>query len=455
MNSTMKLAEFVAGIRYGQLPIDVVRMAKRCIRDSLGCALGGYATRSGRTVADLVAQMGGRREATLLGAGIRVPAPLAAFANAHLANVLDFDDTCEGHPGATVIPSALAAAECFGVDGERFVAAVVAGYETSIRVMSAYQPCGGRFVAAWDLGTLQAHGAVAAAAVCARLTAEQVANAFGLVSATAPVPLARKPRATGQGRSDIKSAYGYACAAALAAVHLTASGFRGPADALEEPMWAWERVVHAEGSSACLAGRLGEEYLIKRVEFKPYPACRFLHSTLEAVERATEGVEVRVDEISKIEVHSYRLLGDEYHHLPRPSSPTDAQFSVPYCVSCLIHGGKLLATDFSESAILRPEVLSLASRVRWYLHPQFDSGFPDRLGSHVVINLSDGSRLEGTVEHPRGSADRPLSEEELTSKFMGLVGPAIGDLRAIQLMAAVDQLESSRSVAVLSDLLGS
>jgi 2-methylcitrate dehydratase PrpD len=455
VNSTMKLAEFVASIRYEQLPIDVVRMAKRCIRDSLGCALGGYATRSGRIVADLVAHMGGREEATLLGAGIRVPAPLGAFANAHLTNVLDFDDTCEGHPGATVVPSALASAECFGVDGGRFVAAVVAGYETSIRVMSAYQPCGGRFVAAWDLGTLQAYGAVAAAAVCAGLTAEQVSNAFGLVSATAPVPLARKPRAAGQGRSDIKSAYGYACAAALAAVHLTISGFRGPADALEEPMWAWERADHAEGSSACLAGRLGEEYLIKHVEFKPYPACRFLHSTLEAVELAMDGVDVRVDEIVQIEVHSYRLLGDAYHHLPRPSSPTDAQFSVPYCVSCLIHGGKLLASDFTESAIRRPEVLNLASRLRWYLHPQFDSEFPGRLGSHVVINLSGGSRLEGTVEHPRGSADRPLSEEELTSKFMALSEPALGDLRAVRLMAVIDQLESLRSVAVLSDLMGS
>ncbi len=454
MNNTERLAKFVADLTFQDLPSDVVAMAKRCVRDSLGCMLGGYATTSGRIIANHVSRTGGRPEATLCGVGLKVPSPQAGFGNAHLANVLDFDDTCSGHPGATVIPSALAAAEAVGADGKTFITAVVAGYETSIRVMSTLRPMGQRFVAVWDLGTLQAYGAAAAAAACRGLDVEAVANVFGLVSATAPTPLPRKPRPAGRGRSDIKSAYGFACWSALTATELTEAGLSGPSDALENPMWAWDEVPAPDMGLDDLTTGLGELYLIEEVEFKPYPACRFLHSTLEAVEQATQAVVLDPERIIDIEVCSYRLLGDEYHNILRPSSAIDAQFSVPYCVAALILGGRLRPGDFTESAVRERKVLDLASRVRWSLEPRFDEAFPVRLGSRVRISLTDGTLLEATVEHPKGSTERPMSEDELVAKFTMLSETVIGEARSGQLEAMLDSVDSLDNVRALGKLLG-
>ena len=64
----------------------------------------------------------------------------AAFLNGALAHSLDFDDTHAAgslHPGAPVIPAALAAGEMAGASGADVLAAIVAGYEVTCRVALA------------------------------------------------------------------------------------------------------------------------------------------------------------------------------------------------------------------------------------------------------------------------------------------------------------------------------
>ena len=64
----------------------------------------------------------------------------AAFLNGALAHSLDFDDTHAAaslHPGAPVIPAALAAGEMVGASGADVLAAIVAGYEITCRVALA------------------------------------------------------------------------------------------------------------------------------------------------------------------------------------------------------------------------------------------------------------------------------------------------------------------------------
>src|SRR5688500_18849174 len=108
----------------------------------------------------------------------------AAMLNGTLAHSLDFDDThgaASLHPSAPIVPAAFAAAEMAGADGRAVIAAIVAGYETQIRLSLALDPR-----AHYDRGfhptaTCGAFGAADAAGRLLGLDAAGIANAFGIV----------------------------------------------------------------------------------------------------------------------------------------------------------------------------------------------------------------------------------------------------------------------------------
>src|SRR5262245_825888 len=111
---TLTLARFAVGLSLDEVPISVIRIVKRLVLDHLGCALGGSRTPLARIAADVAAE-GGGGPATVIGTRRRAAPGQAAFANAVAANALDYDDTgATGHPGSTVIPTALAVTEARG-----------------------------------------------------------------------------------------------------------------------------------------------------------------------------------------------------------------------------------------------------------------------------------------------------------------------------------------------------
>ncbi len=453
MTATDQIAGFVHELSVATLSPAVMAVARRCLRDALGCILGGAGTEPGRYAAALAREMGGAPEATLVLSESRLPAPLTAFAHATMANALDFDDTLFGHPGATVVPTVLALGEAVGAEGSALLAALVAGYEVSARVVACARPLIPRYTTMWDLGTLQTYGAAAAAAKLLALPPEKVNAALGLAGATAPAPLGRKDRVLAEeGRSMVKSAYGWTAYSAILAARLAQRGFTGPAHIFDGTMGFWEMDAAATPRIAHLTDRLGETYLLEEVQFKPYPACRFLHPVLDGVRDLLAGG-VGGEAVRGVEVRGFALLQDEYHNIPRPRSPTDAQFSVPYTVAVMLLDGRLAPEAFTPERLTDPRVLALAERVRVTVDPDFEAAYPQQLGAAVTITTTDGRRLEVRVDRPRGDPGRPLTEEELSEKFRLLAEPALGRDRAAVLGALVDALPQLDSVSRLTALL--
>ncbi|MDR7463354.1 MAG: MmgE/PrpD family protein, partial [Armatimonadota bacterium] len=381
MTATDRIAAFVHELSVATLSPTVIAVARRCLQDTLGCILGGAGTEPGRYAAALAREMGGAPEATLVLSQSRLPAPLTAFAHATMANALDFDDTLFGHPGATVVPTVLALGEAVGADGSALLAALVAGYEVSARVVACARPLIPRYTAMWDLGTLQTYGAAAAAAKLLALPPQKVNAALGLAGATAPVPLGRKDRALAeQGRSMVKSAYGWTVHSAILAARLAQRGFTGPAQIFDGTMGFWEMGAAATPRIAHLTDRLGETYLLEEVQFKPYPACRFLHPVLDGI-RNLLAIGVRGEAVRGVEVRGFSLLQDEYHNISRPRSPTDAQFSVPYTVAVMLLDGRLGPDAFTPERLTDSRTLALADRVRVTVDPDFEAAYPQQLGA--------------------------------------------------------------------------
>ena len=111
------LAANAAGVKYGDLPEDIVEITKKFILDTLATTMAGSSAPGCNTVIDYVKERGGGEESTIMIYGGKVPSSEAAFANGMMAHALDFDDTHDEaviHANVSVMPAALAIAEWRG-----------------------------------------------------------------------------------------------------------------------------------------------------------------------------------------------------------------------------------------------------------------------------------------------------------------------------------------------------
>src|SRR5436309_3005340 len=137
---TVQLARYAAALRYEDLPEAVVACAKDAIIDTVAACICGSALPWSRIVIDYAERTGPGGTSRILGRGSQVQAPAAALANGALAHAFELDALTRpgagAHPGATVLPPALAVAQQAGVNatGRDLIAAFVAGNEVMIRI---------------------------------------------------------------------------------------------------------------------------------------------------------------------------------------------------------------------------------------------------------------------------------------------------------------------------------
>ena len=93
---TEKIAEFIAGTDYDQIPQEVLKIAKRGILDCLGVALAGSVDPVGKVIIEFVRKIGGEPRATIIGGGFKSNPVSAALANGVMAHALDYDDIIPG-----------------------------------------------------------------------------------------------------------------------------------------------------------------------------------------------------------------------------------------------------------------------------------------------------------------------------------------------------------------------
>ena len=234
MGVTATLSEFTANIRLEALPADVVNRARFLVLDLVGNIVrarhDAESTESFLAAARAMGMASGN--SGVFGDAARYTPAGAAFLNGALAHSLDFDDTHAAgslHPGAPVIPAALAAGEMVGASGADVLAGIIAGYEITCRVALAL-PAGEHYDRGYHpTATCGAFGAAAAAARVFGLNADQVAGAFGTVLSQAAGSLQFLANGAWTKRFQV----GWAANNGLMAATLVREGFKGASDALE------------------------------------------------------------------------------------------------------------------------------------------------------------------------------------------------------------------------------
>jgi len=450
-------ARFVRELTLDAVPVPVRATATLLALDIVGSCLASSREDFGRAVLEAAARLGGPGESTLLGTGAKVGAASAVLAHGTLAHGLDFDDTREDaivHTGSVAVTTALAVGEALGASGRATLEAIIAGVEIMCRVGLAVP---GRFHARHYHPTALC-GSFAAAAVAGTLHGlgeDQLVHAFGIAGSQASGII----EYLSDGSSTKRLHPGWAAHAGVSAVLLAQAGLSGPETVFEGEHGFYQAFAggHDARRLETLRESLGQSWELAQLTFKPYPCGSIAHPYMDCASRLRDRHRIRPDEIEEIRCRTAAgpvpRLWEPLAAKHQPPNGYAAKFSLPYLLAAIFVRGRATLAEFTDDAVLDPELLRVAARVGYELDPAID--YPRQFIGHVAVRLRDGRCLEERQDHPRGGPDFPMSRAELEEKFRGNAALAISDDRATRVIRLVNGLaEQPRLTDLIAALAG-
>lgn len=433
------------------MPDAVAHSVRQRVLDVLGLCVAAVPLPTSAAVAGLVAHQGGVQEATAIGLPQRVPASQAAFVNGVLGHSLDFDDThlpSVLHPSSAVVPAALAAAQAFGATGAQVVPAIAVGLEVTVRLgMAGYDSDLGNSVffehGQHATSICGAMGASVAAGMLLGLDVDRLVDVLGVTASTASGII--EANRTG---GTIKRVHnGWAARSAVTAAELVGRGITGPPSVLEGRFGFFEAFLHGRVDLAAVTEGLGEQWSVPGIFFKPYPANHFTHAVVDAgLALREEGL--RPEDVARVEVRVpsavVRTIGEPIETKRTPGTGYQAQFSGPYAFAAgLCSRGRGLGVglaDYTDELAADPVRRRLMQVVDVVGDARCDEIFPHQFPAVVVVTTTDGRTLTQEVLANRGGPQRPLSDDELATKFAVNVTGLVPDGVAAAVTDAVHRL---------------
>lgn len=437
-NETVRLAEYAAGLRYEDLPPDVVQRAKDCITDTVAVIVLGNGLPWSRIVAAYAQRVGAGGRSRILGAdGPTLHAPAAALANGTLAHAFESDNLTKPgagvHPGATLLPPGLAVAQERGSGGRALITAVVAGFEVMYRIGYATKHSNERrgFHAP---GTTGPFGAAVAAGVLLGLDAPRMTNALGIAGSLAGglMEFAR----SGTGAMVKRLHLGRAAESGVMAASLAADGFTGPRSVIEGEA-GFLKVFCTEWDLDEVTRGLGSEFATRKLCLKRFPVHMTAQTAVQAVlelQAAHGFVGAEVDRVTVAGTERMATI----NNIADPTDIMMAQYSIPFCVALALFRDPRDPASFDKSALRDAAIRGMCGRVAIIVAEP-----PTKVAgaSIVTIQLQDGRSFTREVEEFNGTPARPLDRAELRAKFMTLTRTRYG-AQAAGLFERLQNLEN-------------
>jgi 2-methylcitrate dehydratase PrpD len=440
--ASRQLADFAAGITVANLPSSVRLNAMRTTVNVLGLSVGAVDNEAVERARKVWDSLGASGQATVLGRRERTSPTAAAFLNAMAAHVEDFDDThleTVLHPGAPVVPAALAMAELCGASPADFLAGVVAGVEVGSRVALALGKV--HFDRGWHVtGTAGHVGAAVAAARVARLSGAQTLSAMG-VGATMAAGL---QEALG---TMVKAVHpGKAASDGLEAAVLAAEGVVGPNEPLEGRRGLVE-VASGESNWGRALRNLGREWEIARNAFKPYACGIVSHPVIDAAVAIGARLGRDPSRLESVNVVVNPVVLDVMG-VREPSTGLQSKFSVYHCFAVGYLDGAAGPDQYSDARASDPTVLAVREGVTVTLDEAIRT---DECRARVKVRGED-EIFEYHVDHATGSTEAPMSDDDLRAKVSLVAAHVLGADGAERLFDTVMRLDQLESMSQLLDL---
>ncbi|KAI7251071.1 hypothetical protein KC343_g5787 [Hortaea werneckii] len=448
--ATKNLAAWACHLNPRTLPSTVKHAAVRSLYNYLGCAIGGSQHPAVEKAYTTFEPFFGPASSTIYGHGgtKRTDAQHASLLNGIASHVHDYDDTHLAtiiHPTGPVASALLAYAEYRGgVSGEDLLCALVAGIEASCKVGLAVWPS--HYDIGWHItSSTGSIGAAVGVGKLMKLNEEQMAHAIGL----AAVQVIGLREMFG---SDTKSFHpGRAAQSGLMAALMAEKGYTSSLQALEAKR-GWANVVTGGGTPKLdhYMAKLGEKWEIEANAFKPFSCGIVCHPAIDGCIQLHHEMQrkgLALDDIQKAEVRVHPLV-IELTSKRKPKDGLEGKFSVFHgCAVGLLYG-KAGPTQYSDATVTDSKVMSIRDRVEAV--PNEDIRADE---AHLQVFFADGQTLAKHVKHAVGSLEKPMTDGQLTEKFLDQTTLVLGKAKAV---AASDIAwavgERSDVAAMLRDL---
>lgn len=466
MGHTATIASFVRETTFDNLPEEVVHVAKQLILDTIACAIGGHTTEMGTTVVDYVRDIGNQPESTVIGTKYKVSCQNAAFANAQLANALDFDETFHNaaHPFNPTFMATLALGERVECDGKDLITSVVVGYDVAARVAQGQpghlllkgRPPNIKVVQnkSYGLGW-NVFGPVTSSSKVIGLSEEKIANAFGIAAQATVIDGEKTFGKTSPVRMSKYAVIGWLCQLGVAATLLAQKGFTSDTN-----------VFDGDRGWSIWLDRLGEKWWITEASLKTYPCCRWNSHPLSVFYRLLEEHKIRPEDIKKVVLGVHPAAVHTVSKNVQPKTEGDIQFSVPILIAFAalrIDPTNWLSADLRTD----PRVLELAKKVVvegepnitqiMYEQAKLEEGkcIFRRTPASVEVYTERGT-FKGYTEYSPGDPWTPetkIKDEQLNKKFRVWASKTLPGDKIEKVMKMIYELEKVDNVRRLTNLL--
>ncbi len=449
---TRAIAQFISSLHYKDIPSEVIARIKLLMLDSLGCALYGSALEWSRILRATLAAVDTSSVCRVWGTAERLSAPHATLVNGTLIQSFELDDVHRQgvlHVGAVTLPPIIAVTELRpDLTGRDFLRAAVAGYEIGPRVGKCMGPQ--HIGQGWHSGaTVGVFSAAAGAAAALGLSADQVVHALGIAGTQSAGLMAAQ-----YGAMVKRMHAGRAAQSGLYGALLAANGFTGIIDVFESSYGGFcttfSRSTDRFDLNA-LSWELGREWETMRISLKFYSCVGSNHTTLDAIRMMQTRMPFSADDIEEIVVHGSHVTVEHVGWPYQPQGLTSAQLNLPFCVATLLLEGDVFVDQFTDNVVHDQRRIALSRKVR-VVH---DSAITERgpRYRHMVrvdVTLKNGTRMEETVEVPRGSESSFASEAEIVDKFRKLASHVVSRDKVdavVNLVLGADKLARADDIA--------
>ncbi len=457
MGVTREIADFILRLRVRDIPERTRELAKGFLLDGLGVTLAGSTEKGSRILQAHLKEAGGKKEASVLGTRLLLPAHMAALANGAAGHAMDYDDTQLAtskesvyglltHPTVPALSAALPLAEATGASGQDLLLAYVVGVEVMCRIADAVNPR--HYQAGFhSSGTIGTFGAAAAAAKLLRLNEDAVLRALGLAGSMAAglresFGTMTKPYHVGRAAEN-----------GVVAARLARRGFTAAKNVLEAKRGFYSAAAGGFDPEK-ITGKLGKPFFFEEpgISIKPYPSGSLSHPAQDLLFDLMREHRFGAEDVEAMQVgtNSHVLNALIYS---MPTNALEGKFSLPFCMAIGLLTGKAGIAQFKDRWVRDPRVVALMGRIRHVLDPEIERQGYDRMLTSLGIRLRDGRMIRGTADIFRGHPARPMSREEIEAKFTECAAPCLPKAKASAVPEAVWRLEHLPRVRDLVRLL--
>jgi 2-methylcitrate dehydratase len=437
---TATMARWAAGLRFDDVPSEVLHHAKRFLLDSIGCAFGGSQQEDCEIALEVLAECAGTGECTVLARGDTADPVSATLANALMIRSMDYNDIYwrqdPVHP-SDVIPAAMAACERQDLDARDLLLGVVLGHEFEMRLAEAAFP--GIRERGWHHATLTAFVSPIVAGRLLGLDAERIQHAIGIAASHHATFGAVTAGDLTMSKNSVDP---MATQAGMMAALLAERGYTGPRHVIDGK----EGLVHCLGPEwdlDVLTDGLGETWRIERCGMKAFPTEALTHAPISATLDIVRDNDLAPDEIESVLVRTTARAADILADPSKydPQSKETADHSLPYVIAAALVDRNVTPTQFTPERIADPVVRAQLGKVEVMPDPDVEAVFPELQQAVVRIRTKDGREFSEKLDHPKGDPRNPLSDHEIEAKFDALSDPVLSEIARKRVKEAVWMLD--------------